>query len=194
MRIISVGLLFAFGAACFAQENTDIDKLIRSGLNKNFEAIQREAADLDAAERLEIYNRNQMSKWLWFAAPAPFGIGNFIQRDKLWGGMVLAGEVLGGGLFVTGYFMFFIPLLTIIPMFTTEGQRAVEIGYYLMPIGGIIAAASHLAGVVRAFTYLPAYNKKLRTALQLDTRTMSVEPSVSVGRHGVVLTLVSASF
>ena len=192
--IISIGLLFAFSAACFAQENTDIDKLIRGGLNRNFEAIQKEAAGLDEAERLEIYNRNQMSKWLWFAAPAPFGIGNFIQKDKLWGGMVLAGEVIGVGVFGVGCVMFWGSIITIIPLLTTEGQRAVEIGYYLMPTGLIIAAVSHMAGVTRAFTHIPAYNKKLRTALQLDTMTMSIEPSVSIGRRGPALILASASF
>jgi len=192
--IISVGLLFAVSVACFAQEDLEIDNLIKSGLNKNFESIQREAADFDEAERLEIYNRNQMSKWLWFAAPAPFGIGNFIQRDRLWGGMVLAGEVLGVGLFFTGFWMTWIPLLTIIPMLTPQGQKAMETGLYLMPIGGIIAVVSFASGVIRAFTHLPAYNKKLRTALQLDTMTMSIEPSVNISRHGVALTLISATF
>ena len=192
--MISIGLLFAMSAACFAQEDMEIDNLIKSGLNRNFESIQQEAADLDEAERLEIYNRNQLSKWLWFAAPAPFGIGNFIQRDPLWGGMALAGEVVGYGLFVTGFVMFWGPLITIFPLFTAEGQRAVNIGMYLMPIGGIIAAVSHMAGVIRAFTHLPAYNKKLRAALQLDTMTMSIEPSVNINEHGVALTLVSAAF
>ena len=192
--IISISLLFAAGAACFAQDDREIDNLIKSGLNKNFEAIQQKAADLDEAERLEIYKRNEMSKWLWFATPAPFGIGNFIQRDPLWGGMVLAGEMLGYGLFMTGVVMFFVPLITIFPLLTAEGQKAVDIGMYLMPIGGIIAVGSHAAGVIRAFTHLPAYNKKLRTALQLDTMTMSIEPEVNVSRHGVALTLVSATF
>ena len=195
MRIvIGLSLLFALSAACFAQNDREIDALIRSGLNQNFEMIQREAAGLDEAERLEIYNRNQLSKWLWFAAPAPFGIGNFIQGDKLWGGMVLAGEALGVGLFATGFVMFFVPVITIIPLFTVEGQRAVDIGMYLMPIGGAIAFVSHMAGVIRAFTYLPAYNKKLRTALQLDTITMNIEPSVNVTRYGIALTLVSAAY
>jgi hypothetical protein len=63
-----------------------------------------------------------------------------------------------------------------------------------MPAGLIIAGVSHLAGVIRAFTPLPAYNNKLRTALQLDTMTMSIEPSVSFNRHGVALTLVNATF
>jgi len=194
--IISAGLLFIVSAACFAQDGMEIGSLIRNGLNRNFESIQREAAYLDEAERLEIYNRYKLNKGLWFAAPAPFGIGNFIQRDNLWGGMVLAGEVIGGGLFAVGCMMFFVPLVTVFPIFTTEGQNAVDIGMYLMPIGGAIAVVSHLAGVIRAFTYLPAYNKQLRTALQLDTITvsMSIEPSVNVSRYGVTLTLFSVSF
>jgi hypothetical protein len=191
--ILSIGLLFAVSAACFAQDDRKIDTLIRSGLNRNFAAIQQEAADLDEAERLEIYNRNQMTKWLWFGAVAPFGIGNFIQKDPLWGGMVLAGEVIGMGAFITGAVMFWGPLMFIVPLFTTAGQRSMIVGSYLMPIGGITWLLSQTAGIVRAFTHLPAYNNKLRRALQLDTMTMSIEPSVSFTGHGVALTLVSAT-
>jgi len=75
-KLISIGFLFAVSAACFAQNDQNIDALIKSGLNRNFEAIQREAADLDEAERLAIYNRNEMSKSLLFGAIAPFGAGN----------------------------------------------------------------------------------------------------------------------
>jgi len=193
--IICIGLLFAVSAVCFAQNDGEIDSLIKNGLNRNFESIQREAADLDEAERLEIYNRNQMSKWLWFAAPAPFGIGNFIQGDKVWGGVVLAGQVLGGGLLTAGALMTVgsLPLLPFFVLFP-KGYKMMEIGPYLMLGGGIAFAVSHIAGVIRAFTYLPAYNSKLRTDLQLDTMTMSIEPSVNISMHGVELTLVSAAF
>jgi len=89
--------------------------------------------------------------------------------------------------------MFWAPLMFIVPLFTTAGQRSIIVGSYLMPIGGITWLLSHAAGVVRAFTHLPAYNDKLRRALQLDTMTMSIEPSVNVTGHGVALTLVSAT-
>jgi hypothetical protein len=191
--ILSIALLFAVGAACFAQDDREIDMLIKSGLNQNFKTIQQEAAGLDEAERLAIYNRNQMTKWLWFGVLAPFGIGNFIQKDPLWGGMVLAGEVVGMGAFMIGAVMFWGPIVYIFPMFTPEGQRMMEIGMYLMPIGGITLILSEIAGITRAFTHLPAYNRKLRRALQLDTMTMSIEPSVNFTGHGVALTLVSAT-
>ena len=194
-KVIYVCLLFLVGAACFAQDGREIDNLIKSGLYKNFETIQQEAAGLDEAERLEIYDRNQLSRWLWFAAPAPFGIGNFVQGDKLWGGLVLTGEVIGMGAFGVGCMMFFGSLVTIIPLLSPEGQRIIDIGMYLMPAGLITTAVSYASGVIRAFTHLPAYNKKLKTALQLDTMTMSIEPSISITRRGVELALVvSAAF
>jgi len=198
-KVIYICLLFSVSAACFAQDDgqgdMEIDMLIKSGLYRNFEAIKQEAADLDEAERLEIYNRNQLSKWLLFAAPAPFGIGNFVQGDKLWGGIVLTGEIIGIGLFTIGNIMLWGPLLTIIPMFTAQGQRAMEIGTYLIPAGMITAAVFYLSGVIRVFTHLPAYNKKLRTALQLDPITMSIEPSINIAGRGAELTLVfSAAF
>jgi len=192
--IISISLLFAVSAACFAQNVLEVDKLIKGGLNKNFESIQREAADLDESERLNLYNWNKMSRWLWIGALIPYGIGNFIQEDFLWGGLVLAGEVLGVGLFCTGATMFLAPIVAVYPLFIQQGQKTIEIGMYLMPIGGATIVVSYIVGVMRAFTHPPLYNKKLRTALHLDNTTLSIKPSINVNRNGVALTLVSATF
>ena len=192
--IISIGLLFAVGAACFAQNNYEIDRLIRGNLNRNIKAIQEATADLDEVERLEIYNRYQRSKLLWIGALAPYGIGNFIQKDPGWGAMVLAGEVIGTGVVFVGAMMFMLPIYSFFGMFTKEGQQSIMMGPYVMLAGSVIIGVAQLAGVIRVFTHVPAYNKKLRKALQLDTVTVSVEPEVNVTGHGVGLTLASVTF
>ena len=194
--LLCAGLFLAAGAACFAQDNQEIDSLIKSGLNKNFESIQRETADLGEDERLEIYSRNQLSKWLWFGTLAPFGIGNFIQGDKAWGGMVLAGEVAGVGVLMAGAMMVLAPIIFFpLALMNPEGSyKFIEKGSRVMLAGGITWAVFQMAGVIRAFAYLPAYNKKLQRALQLDTVAMSIEPSVNSTARGVELTLASLKF
>jgi len=198
MKNIPIILFFVICAPCFAQIEQDINTLIKKdlpGLKKNFDSIQLEAAGLDETERLAVYNRHKKSEWVGGLINifAPGGAGSFYQDDYVGGGIVLGGELLGLGTFFVGSMMFFIPVITIFPLFTKEGLQMIETGNDLMIAGGVMFAASWLFGVIRAFYYPNIYNKKLKTSLwpEPDFLPVSIIPSVNITGNGVEIMLVS---
>ena len=195
---ILIGLIFITCVPCFAQRNQDIDSLIKwdlRGLNENFNLIQREAANLNETERLEIYNQNKKSVWIGglINILPPGGIGSLIQGDYISGGITMGGELIGLGIFSVGAIMAFVPAIMVLPMFTDEGLRTIENGMIMMTAGGITAAAFHLFGIIRAFYYPHAYNNKLKTALWTETNslTFNIIPSVNITENDIEVTLIS---
>ena len=202
-RNIFIVLFFAIWIPCFAQENQDIqenqdvDTLIEwnlKGLTKNFNSIRREAANLDETERLEIYNRHKKNVWgRGLMSLIPYGIGSLINGDYAFGGIVLGGEVLGGALVGFGAMMPLFGIMMVFPIFSGDLSRMMEFGKTLMVAGGITAGVFYLFGIIRGFYYPHAYNKKLKTALLLesDTSPVSIIPSVDIIGNNTAVTLLS---
>jgi hypothetical protein len=208
-RYLFIVMLFAICIPCFAQEDQDIDTpqdidtqqdintLIKRdlrGLTRNFDSIQREAANLDETERLEIYNRYEKNVWgRGVMGLIPFGIGSFINGDYAFGGIFMAGEAAGGALVVVGAMMPIIGVIMIFPILSGDLSRMIEFGETLMKTGGIIAGVFYLFGIIRGFYYPHAYNKKLKTALGLesDSSHVSIIPSVDIIGNKTAVTLLS---
>jgi hypothetical protein len=165
--------------------------MIKEGLNKNFDSIQQEAADLDDEERLEIYNlykKDVLKGGLLNLIPYA-GVGSWTQRDYAGAGITLAGQVTGSIVLGVGAFMYIMPVATLFLMLTPEGQQIMEVGLYTMAAGGIILGVSYLFGIVRGFCYPAAYNRKLATALSIGKTTLDIEPLANITGRGLELTL-----
>ena len=179
------------------QETQDIDTLIKwdlKGLNENFDTIQLETVNLDETERLEIYNRHKKNIWgRGLMSLIPYGIGSFINGDSVFGDIVMVGEILGGATAGVGAFICIIPFMWLITLFTGEASQIIETGATVMKVGGIIAGAFYLFGIIRGFYYPYAYNKKLKAALwpDSDSLTVSIIPSVDITENDIAVTLVS---
>ena len=190
-KALPVVLLFLLHFACFAQSTERINVLIKANLNKNFFAIQEEASGLNDTERLRVYNSNKMDQWTGglvnLFAPfiiggiANFGIGNFIQEDYLGGGITLAGNLVGGGLIITG----------LVRLITTGILHS---SLYMIGAGAGTTVAFNLFGTIKALLYPSTYNNKLKRALDIEHLVLNIEPSLDFNSQGTHLTFVQVRF
>jgi hypothetical protein len=194
---ISIALIFVICAPCFAQNKQQIDTLIKfdlSGLKENFDSIQQEAANLDETERLEIYDRYKKNVWIGgLINLLPGGFGSFIQNDHIGYGITWGGELLGLGAIDVGLSMFLISFLPVLPMAFEKRLQMIINGGALTQAGCFILVPFYLFGIIRAFYYPNAYNKKLKTALwpMPEPVTFSIIPSVNTAGNDVAVTVVS---
>ena len=197
-KIPVIGMLILASAACFGQDANRINTLIKASLDKNFGAIQQEAAGMDDVERLTLYNRNKMAPWegglinlfgpLAIGGIANFGVGNFLQGDMLGGGITLGGNLVGIGVLIAGIVKF-----SLVPTHYREaGQRdspAYTDSFILMGIGAGTTVFFNLFGAVKAFMYPASYNSKLKRALDVEHMVLNIEPSLDITGQGVRLAL-----
>jgi len=199
---IVIGLFFIISGACFA-ENTEglestesIDALIRAGLNKNYDSIREEAASLNETERLEIYKRNKKNYFtgglvnlipnifFWHN----FGIGNFIQGDKIGGFVTLAGNLAGIGVLIYG----FADQARIERNLTADDDMVPTSAFFL--IGPMISYVFSSFGTVRSIVYPISYNNKLKKALQIVQVSVNIEPSLYITGKKYELNLVRVRY
>jgi len=126
----------------------------------------------------------------------PYGIGSFYQGDYLYGGIVLGGVALGATFVGVGISIGIAGLFLAIPLALGEDTQITQIEETIktfMEVGGIIAGAFYLVGIIRALYYPQAYNKKLKAVLwpDSDSLTLSIIPSVNVAGNDIAVTLVS---
>jgi hypothetical protein len=196
---IMIFALLLAGGFCFAQTSegfSRVNSLLRSGLNKNYSAIQAESFNLDEAERLRLYNAYDMgSDKMWIGAGlnffVGFGVGNFYQKDYLAGGITLGGTVAGLGLLFGGYAVFVNELVnTVSGSSSTGGREALEKGLPLYIAGGLVLSTAQIFGLVRTFVFPSSYNNKLRNALNVQGLVLNIEPSLNITDNGYELALV----
>jgi hypothetical protein len=196
--IVVFVLLLAAGF-CFAQTDEDYaraDFLIRTGLNKNYQAIQEAASSLDTTQRLRLYDAHDMGSDTMWAGVAldffvGFGIGNFYQKDYLGGGITLGGDLIGMGLIIGGYVVIWDASRNnyLNVMFSQFDK-----GLSLSIAGGIVYSAFQIFGLVRTFIFPSGYNDKLRNALNIYGLAMNIEPSLDISDKGYELALVRLRF
>jgi hypothetical protein len=200
-----VVILFFAGVCCFAQTNDSygtVNALLKSGLNKNYGAIQDESVNLNGDERLWLYDDYAMSPYkMWMGAALNyffgFGVGNFFQKDYLGGGVTLGGTVVGGTLCVVGYMQLLNAMNDTSPSSDSYLSILIEatnkfVLFYAL--GGSIAVASSVFGMVRIFTFPHSYNRKLSNALNINGLALNIEPSLDISGRGLDLALVRLSF
>jgi hypothetical protein len=187
--------LFAFLLATtwvFSQNEGNYPKvaeMLKDGLkDSNYIAIQEEAAKLSDTERLRLYNVNKMDLWTGagvnFFAPMilgtlNFGIGNFVQRDYLAGGIALGSELVGSALLIVGLAGYIYPY--------SKLDRDLSIG--LIAGGGAVTVGASLFGTIKALIYPRSYNNKLRDVLSVGGLVLNIEPSIDLSERGTELAL-----
>ncbi|MDR2583844.1 MAG: hypothetical protein LBC75_10220 [Fibromonadaceae bacterium] len=123
--------------------------LIKDGIKKNKEEIQKKSFYLSLEDKEVFYKKNKekipVSLVLASTNVFLFGLGSYIQRNIIWG---LAQSVLGiGGIVVVSN--------------TSHGSSYQELGTYML-------GSSMVIGLVAPFVYQYKYNKALREALNFD--------------------------
>ena len=175
-KAIVIGLLL-FSTVCFAEDTEKINSLIKTDLKGNINKIQEEAYYLSGVELLNIYDRHKKTAWLGALINWPlggFGIGNFIQGDKRSGRIALTGYLAGISAGILGAFL------------DSEFNNG-NMGVLYLFAGGSIAIGFHMYGFIRSLVYPSAYNKMLKTALQIGQTKLNIEPAIAMTGEKVAL-------
>ncbi|MCL1966508.1 MAG: P13 family porin [Fibromonadales bacterium] len=130
-----------------------VKKLIKKGVEKNKEEIQKESSILWAGDREILYMDNEKKAAGWWIAlnvDPSFGLGSYIQGD-IWTGLALSSsEILG------------ISLVAIGMAYMKNSKVAIA------ALGTSIAVTSYVNGIIAPLRYQKKYNKTLKDALNIN--------------------------
>ena len=174
--------------------------LLEKGLNRNFDAIFSLAGFLTEEERIVLYQTFVFPNWKRIAGiplgfAAGYGIGNFIQGDKVWGGISLAIDIVGSTSLFTGIYLFSFSIAAL-PFLAVAGKfsEVWDLSQYLL-FGGLgLVLANRIASGIRTIAYPQIYDNKLRQALKLENAVMDIEPAIVSSSGGPGLALVRFRF
>ncbi len=178
------GTVFAQGTEASSDEYYLVKNLITTDLFENSSVIKEKSASLSTAQKVSLYDDTKKMPWLAFGlnTVVGFGIGSFVNGDKVGGTNQLVGEILGYSFLGLGYGLDFVGSMNYAksiaegssPDATSEILMASGIG--LMVGGGIALTAYHIYGIVRAFTFTANYNEELQKSLGITSNQVTVVP------------------
>ena len=164
--------IFVLALASFADDATvyRASALIQDGLAKNFPAIRSLAPGLSEAEREGLYVDNESSATLPSVANlvVGFGLGSYIQGDRLDGSLQLAAELgsLALVIFGAGFAYNATSFSLANDSLSVRTDSGAEIlGGSLLTAGIVGVLVDRVLGVLSPFGYARAYNARLRAAL-----------------------------
>lgn len=159
------------------------------GLKKNFNDIYTEAGFLSFGEKQQLYSSFEdkplapfLLNWL-----IGFGIGSFVQKDYLSGGICAAAEITSFGLGIAGFIVWQKEVVD------ASLKAAQDLGSLFLMVfnaltmrtalpfiiaGGILSIASRVYGMIAPWVYGASYNKRLEQALRIGEVRLSVAPLV----------------
>lgn len=159
------------------------------GLKKNFNDIYTEAGFLSFDEKQQLYSSFEdkpldpfLLNWL-----IGFGIGSFVQKDYLSGGLCLAADITSVGIGLTGV------ILWQKELFDASRNANQDLGSLFLMVfnaltmrtampfiiaGGVLSIASRIYGMIAPWVYGASYNKRLEQALRIGEASLSVAPFV----------------
>ena len=159
------------------------------GLKKNFNDIYTEAGFLSFDEKQQLYSSFEdkpldpfLLNWL-----IGFGIGSFVQKDYLSGGLCLAADITSVGIGLTGV------ILWQKELFDASRNANQDLGSLFLMVfnaltmrtampfiiaGGVLSIASRVYGMIAPWVYGASYNKRLEQALRIGDARLSVAPLV----------------
>lgn len=159
------------------------------GLKKNFNDIYTEAGFLSFGEKQQLYSSFEnkplvpfLLNWL-----IGFGIGSFVQKDYLSGGICVTAEITSVGLGIAGFIVWYKEL------FDASRKAAQDPGSLFLTVfntvsgaaalpfwiaGGILSTISHAYGMIAPWIYGASYNKQLEKALRIGETRLSVAPLI----------------
>ena len=157
-----------------------------SGLKKSFEQIRTESAYLSFDQKEQIfslYKSDPLAPFLlnWLIG---FGVGSFIQKDYLSGGLCLTADIASFGLGIAGLILWQKEFYS---MANEAKQNAGGLlgmlfsGAKAMPFliaDGILSIASRVYGMIAPWVHGTLYNKRLEQALRIGEARLSVAPLV----------------
>lgn len=159
------------------------------GLKKNFNDIYTEAGFLSFGEKQQLYSSFEdkplapfLLNWL-----IGFGIGSFVQKDYLSGGICAAAEITSFGLGIAGFIVWQKEVVD------ASLKAAQDVGSLFLMLfnafsmgtalpfiiaGGILSTAFRIYGMIAPWVYGASYNKRLEQALRIGDARLSVAPLV----------------
>ena len=159
------------------------------GLKKNFNDIYTEAGFLSFDEKQQLYSSFEdkpldpfLLNWL-----IGFGIGSFVQKDYLSGGLCLAADITSVGIGLTGV------ILWQKELFDASRNANQDLGSLFLMVfnaltmrtampfiiaGGVLSIASRVYGMIAPWVHGTLYNKRLEQALRIGEARLSVAPLV----------------
>lgn len=159
--------------------------LKKGGSFKNSDQISLLAAQLDQPTRDSFY-RSFKKPVLWPTVAnglLGFGIGSFIQKDWLGGGIGLGLDLVGGALFATGVVLVGVDAIVLIllaPIYAIVGKpteipvKFTEPGVICILAGLGTLVANRIFEIIRPIVFGNSYNKALDSALNRSPAPISV--------------------
>lgn len=157
-----------------------------SGLKKSFEQIRTESAYLSFAQKEQLFSLHKNKPLAPFLLNGliGFGVGSFIQKDYLSGGLCLTADIASFGLGIAG-------LIAWQKEFYSMANKAEQSvsgllgmlfsgakAFPFLIAGGILSIASRAYGMVSPWVYGALYNKRLEQALRIGEARLSLAPLV----------------
>ena len=181
MKTKIIGLIACFAITAFAQAESEeqtmyqqgaslnqsekVQTLIKSGLKKNLEEIQKESSSLSLDEKDALYKKNRKkaaAAWAAIDFGAGFGIGSYIQGDI---GFGITQSVLDG----ISYGALFMAVTE-----NDDDVQALQLATFT-----ILFTTSRIMSWIFPFVHQSSYNKKLKAALNFDNNlSYSIEPLI----------------
>ncbi len=165
-----------------ADQKVKVQRLIKAGVKKNKEEIQKESFYLSLSDKESLYNKNRKrgaGGWAALDFFVGFGSGSYIQGDVAFGATQSAMDLLGWGLIFTG-------IATLGGKYA-EDEYACQ--YYgeecnddeapsetMIGSGIAILAVSRICSWIFPFTYQKKYNRALDAALNGNKVSYSIDP------------------
>ena len=191
-----------------ASVETPIEELIKGGLFKNKMLISQQAALLPEAQRLMLQERYSLGyvKPILFNSLLGFGIGNFINKDRVGGithavidslavgTIVIAGSVYMGGMLTE---------ILLLPIFVagqggkeTEAlfssiEQTMKISEIIVQVGLGVFLVNKLASIISVSVHTAKYNKTLKEVLTPARPAVSVRalPIIAPNALGLALSI-----
>ncbi len=190
-------------------DETPIEELIKGGLFKNKMLISQQAALLPEAQRLMLQERYSLGyvKPILFNSLLGFGIGNFINKDRVGGithavidslavgTIVIAGSVYMGGVLTE---------ILLLQIFVAAGQggketealfssieQTMKISEIIVQVGLGVFLVNKLASIISVSVHTAKYNKTLKEALTPARPAVSVRalPIIAPNALGLALSI-----
>jgi len=169
------------------EQRAAVQQLIKAGLMKNKDEIQKASMYLSPADKTALYNKNRKKAaggWAALDFAVGFGIGSYIQGDIAFG---ISQTIMD----VTGYTLWFVGLVNV------ESEEYVCSGYSyygsscyyeyrtneemleLMIAGMVVIGASRIMSWIFPFVHQRGYNRALNEALNVNNSvSYSIDPLI----------------
>ena len=184
-----------------------IDELIKDGLFKNKTLISQQALLLADEHRLNIQEQHRLGyvKPLLFNSLLGFGIGNFINKDRV-GGIThgIIDSLAAGTIFVAGcvYLGNALPIILSLPLLPillssqdsyllSSAIKTMEICKIIVQTGLGVLLANRLASIISVSVHTAKYNRTLKEALTPAKAEVSIHtvPIIAPNQFGLALSI-----